>query len=144
MSIKQAAWAHGVAVELETSTWKAFRQGFYMTVTPDAPSGGWLHIPIPTPVILDGARLRAVSALGRLQTGPGAKITNFHVYDGEKKIASHDGLSVSLPQPELFRYDVPGHPAILYGTLVCIRVNFTGSTADNWVRVIGGGIDFYN
>jgi hypothetical protein len=49
MSIKHAAWTHGLGVELETTTWSALRQGFYTTVRPDGSLFGWVHFVIPTP-----------------------------------------------------------------------------------------------
>ncbi|KAG0043903.1 hypothetical protein BGZ89_006273, partial [Linnemannia elongata] len=80
MSIKQAAWTHGLGVELESRSWTALRQGFFTTVTPSTEGTfGWVHFVIPTPVIVDGTRLKAESAMIRFSTGTTAKITNFHV-----------------------------------------------------------------
>ena len=145
MSIKQATWIHGGNVVLESSSWRARRQGPCATVTPYESNKGWCHVVIPTPVIVDGDRLRASSALVRLQTGPGAKLIGFHVYDGEKIVAEYDDLDVTAPSPDTFRYDVTNHPEVLYGTIICVLVQFTSENAtDDWVRVIGAGIDFHN
>ncbi|KUJ21458.1 uncharacterized protein LY89DRAFT_694905 [Mollisia scopiformis] len=105
MSIKQAAWTHGIGLELETPTWTALRQGFYTT---------------------------AKSAMIRFSTGPTAKITSIHVYDGEKKIADYNGLSLT-----------GNLQFVLWGTAVCVAVQFNGTAASDYVQFIGSGIDFY-
>jgi len=145
MSIKQAAWVHGNIVALESPSWRAFPQGPGATVTPyNESTVGWCHFAIPTPVILDGKRLRAGSAMARLQTGPGAKIIGFHVWDGDKRIAAYDNLNVTVSTPNMLRYDVPDRPEVLWGTVICVLVQFSGNVADNWVKMIGAGIDFFN
>src|SRR5436190_17855941 len=95
MAIKHAAWTHELGIELESRSWSALRQGFYTTVRPsNEGTFGWVHFVIPTPVIVDGIRLKAESAMILFTTGQGAAITDFHVYDGEKKIADYNGLDL--------------------------------------------------
>jgi hypothetical protein len=143
MSIKQAAWTHGLGVELESSSWSALRQGFYTTVRPsNEGASGWVHFVIPTPVIVDGTRLKAESALIRFSTGSTAKITNFHVYDGETKIAEYDGLDLT-GSLQLVREAIPNNPQVLWGTAISIGVQFAGTGVNDYVQFIGAGIDFY-
>jgi hypothetical protein len=142
MSIKHAAWTHGLGVELETTTWSALRQGFYTTVRPDGNLSGWVHFVIPTPVIVDGIRLKAESAMIRFTTGAGAKITNFHVYDGEKKIADHNALNFT-GNGVFLRQDIPGNPQVLWGTAISVGVQFSATGGGNYIQFIGAGIDFY-
>ncbi|KAF9113586.1 hypothetical protein BGX27_001234 [Mortierella sp. AM989] len=143
MSIKHAAWTHGLGVEVETPSWKALRQGFYTTVTPSNGSTfGWVHFVIPTPVIVNDTRLRAGSAMIRFTTGPGARITNFHVYDGEKKIANYNGLSLA-GNLQFVRREVPNRPLVLWGTAISLGVRFSGTGPNRFVRFISGGIDFF-
>lgn len=82
--------------------------------------------------------------MARLQTGPGAKIIGFHVWDGDKRIAAYDNLNVTVSTPNMLRYDVPDRPEVLWGTVICVLVQFSGNVADNWVKMIGAGIDFFN
>ncbi|KAG0362642.1 hypothetical protein BG005_004759 [Podila minutissima] len=143
MSLKQAAWTHGLGVELETRSWKALRQGFFTTVTPSKEGTfGWVHFVIPTPVIVDDRRLKAESALIRFSTGSAAKITNFHVYDGEKKIAAYDDLSLAGTM-QVIRQAVPNQPQVLWGTTISLGVQFSGTGPNDYVQFISAGIDFY-
>ncbi len=144
MSIKEASWVHGTSVQLESSSWSALRRGFWTTIRPSNESqSGWVHFAIPTPVIIEGTRLKAGSALIRFKTGSRAKITNFHVYDGEKKIASHDGLDLRGDQLQTVRKDVPSDPQVLWGTGISLGLQFDGSGPDAWVALVSGGIDFF-
>ncbi|KAF8536577.1 hypothetical protein BDD12DRAFT_988203 [Trichophaea hybrida] len=143
MSIKQAAWTHGAGVQLETPSWYALRQGFGTTVRPSPNSTfGWVHLVIPTPVISDGVRLNAESALIRFATGSDATITSLHVYDGEKKIVDANGLSLKGGL-QTYRQAVPGRPDVLWGTVICLGVTFNGWGENAWVSFVSAGIDFY-
>jgi hypothetical protein len=144
MAIKEAAWVHGSSVHLESASWHALRQGYWTTVSPSFESTfGWVHFAVPTPVIIDGVRLKAESALIRFKSGSRAKIRNFHIYDGEKKIASHDGLNLRSDQLQVVRKDVPGDPQVLWGTGISLGVEFDGNGPDAWVALVSAGIDFY-
>ncbi len=141
--IKHASWIHGTVVELENSSWSAFRQGFYTTVRPsNETTSGWVHFPIPTPVIVDGTRLKAQSAMVRFSTGSQASIGAVHVYDGEKKIADHNGRNYRGIH-QFIRETVPGVPEVRWGTGISILVNFNGSGPDAFIQLISAGIDFY-
>jgi hypothetical protein len=143
MSIKQASWTHGLGVELESSSWSALRQGFFTTVRPsNEGTFGWVHFVIPTPVIVDGTRLKAQSAMIRFSTGSTAKITNFHVYDGETKIAEYNGLALS-GNLQFVRQAVPNNHQVLWGTGISLGVQFSGTGVNDYVQFIGAGIDFY-
>lgn len=142
MPIKQAAWTHGAGVELETSSWIYLRQGYFTTVTPSTgDTFGWVHFVIPTPVIVDDVRLKAASAMIRFSTGSTAKITNFHVYDGEMKIAEYNDLSLGGTM-QFVTYEVPNDYQVLWGTAISLGVQFSGTSADDYVHFISAGIDF--
>ncbi|KAG0285264.1 hypothetical protein BGZ96_010444 [Linnemannia gamsii] len=142
MSIKQAAWTHGAGVELETRSWTSLRQGYFTTVTPSTGrTFGWVHFVIPTPVIVDNVRLKADSAMIRFSTGSTAKITNFHVYDGEKKIAAYNGLSLKGTL-QFSRYNVPNNHQVLWGTVISLGVQYSGTGPNDYVQFISAGIDF--
>jgi len=144
MPIKQAAWTHGLSVELENRSWGALRQAFGTQIIPSNESTfGWIHFAIPTPVIVDGARLKAVQAGIRFSTGSGAKITNFHVYDGENKIAEYNNIAYTGALQTQFQ-PVTGSPQIFWGTGISLGVRFDGTGSNDWVEVVSAGIDFYN
>jgi hypothetical protein len=141
--IKHAAWTHGLGIELESRSWTALRQGFYTTVTPsNEGTFGWVHFVIPTPVIVDGTRLKAELAMVRFSAGSGAKITNFHVYDGETRIAEYNGLSLS-GNLQVIKKAVPNNHEVLWGTAISLGVQFTGTGPNDFVQFISAGIDFY-
>ncbi|KAK3817437.1 MAG: hypothetical protein J3Q66DRAFT_258333, partial [Benniella sp.] len=81
-------------IELESHSWTAPRQGFfYIAVTPSNESqAGWVHFVIPSPVAISSVRSKFDSARIKFTTGPAAKITNVHVYDGEIKITEFKWL----------------------------------------------------
>ncbi|KAF9346345.1 hypothetical protein BGX34_004024 [Mortierella sp. NVP85] len=141
--IKHAAWMHGLGLELESPSWKAVRQGYYTTVTPSHESqSGWVHFVIPTPVIVDGVRLKTDSARVRFSTGAAARITNFHVFDGETKIRDNNSLSMTGKMQYLIE-PLPKDHEVLWGTAICVGVKFDGTGPEAYVQFIAAGIDFY-
>lgn len=77
-------------------------------------------------VIVDGIRLKAESAMIRFTTGSGAKITNFHVYNGENKIMELNGVNFT-GNASFLRQDIPRNPEVLWGTDISIGVQFNGT-----------------
>lgn len=131
---------HGVSVQLENPSWKALRQGFGTTVTPNQTLIGWVHIPIPTPTFLEGVKLKAQSALVQIATGSAARIALVHVHDGENMILDNAvNITGSTQTPG---FQIPGTPAIAVGTVICLEVHFNNTGPDAWCRVVGGGILF--
>ena len=139
-TLREASWIHGVNVQLETSTWSALRQGYGTTVRPDQNLNGWVHIAIPTPVWLEGANLKAQTALVQIATGSAANVTQIQAYDGEIRIL-HTTSSITGPT-QIQRFPIPDTPTVSVGTVICMGVYFDNTGPDAWCRVIGGGIDF--
>ncbi|KAI5776398.1 hypothetical protein EDC01DRAFT_792128 [Geopyxis carbonaria] len=143
-TIKQAAWTHGVDVQLEDKTWSALRQGFGTQVRPaSGATSGWVHFAVPTPVLVDGARLKAGAGMARFLTGANAQIIGFHVYDGEKRILARDGLSYKGAL-QMVREVLPNNPEVLWGTEISLCVQFQGNGAEAYVNFVSAGIDFYS
>jgi len=143
MPIKHAAWTHGVGVDLENKSWPALRQGFFTTVRPSNEStSGWVHFAVPTPVIVDGVRLKAQSAMIRFSTGAQASVGAIHVWDGEKKILNKNGTNYK-GSLQFIREVIPGSPEVLWGTEISVLVNFNGTGPDAYIQLISAGIDFY-
>lgn len=143
MPLKQAAWTHGLAVQLESTSWSALRQGFFTTVRPSNEStSAWFHFAIPTPVIVNDVLLKADSALVRFATGNQTKIGAIHVYDGERRIAEYNGTTYRGAL-QLVRVQIPGSPEIAWGTGISILVVCDGTGPDAWAQLVSAGIDFY-
>ena len=138
--MKKVSWIHGADVQLEDSSWKALPQAFSTTVRPEKKLSGWIHIAIPTPVWLEGAKLKAQTAHVQVATGA-ARISTIHVRDGELKILDIDS-NITGPAKVPISFEIPGTPAISVGTVISMLVDFVNGGPDAWVQVIGGGIDF--
>jgi hypothetical protein len=127
MPIAHAMWVHGHSMTVEhpdrlASVWRA---GFYVRINGRSAQNTWLHFAVPTPVIVDGNRLRGGAALVRFRTTPtDAWVAAVHVYDGERKIASHDGLHEAPSGWEMKRFDIVGNPEIRWGLGISINVAF--------------------
>ena len=146
-SLAQAMWVHGHSMQIEypdriQSVWRA---GFYIRVQGKPNTSNWLHFAIPTPVIVDDRRLSVGSVMVRFRSSSDKAIIHaVHIYDGETKIASHDGLSLA-PQGSFDwpRFDVPTHPDIKWGLGISIGVRFEGtSAAQNQMEFSSAGCDF--
>ena len=146
MALANAMWAHGHSMVIEypdriKSEWKA---GFYYRVIGKQGTTNWFHFAIPTAVIVNDNRLAIDSVLLRFRSNSTqADITNVHIYDGETKIASHDGLDLSPSAWNMHRFAVPGKPDIKWGVGISIGVRFNGTTdSQNTMEFSSAGADF--
>lgn len=160
--IKHAAWIHGhtIRVEYPSRVNQVWRAGFYARIVGKPNTENWLHFAIPTPVIAKHRitipvplpvppivlpkRLMADSVMLRFKSASShARITSVHVYDGESRIATHDGLNLSPTSFGLRRFDIPGKPDVRWGIGISIGVSFSGSTdAQNTLEFASAGCDF--
>lgn len=139
-------WAHGHSMIIEfpdriKSEWRA---GFFIRVIGKQNQTNWFHFAIPTPVIVNDNRLRIDSVLLRFRSNSNrADVTNIHVYDGETKIASHDGLNLSPSGWGMHRFNVPSNRNVLWGIGISVGVRFTGSNDNqNTMEFSSAGCDF--
>lgn len=145
--LKRAMWIHGHSMDIENpgaiaSIWRA---GFFIRVVGKPNTTNWFHFHVPTPVIVKDKRLMVDSAMLRYRSGSSnAAVTNVHVFDGESRIAAHDGLALSpLTNFAFQRFDVPGKPDVLWGTGITVGVRFGGGTdAQRTLEFASVGIDF--
>lgn len=143
MPIKQASWTHGVGLQVESHSWTVHRRGPFTTVTPSFESTfGWVHFAIPTPVIIDGVRLKPGFAAVRFSTGTTARITAMHVHDGETMIAAYNGLSLG-GQQQVFGETLPDQSPIIWGTAISVAIQFSGTGPNDYVQFIAAGIEFH-
>ena len=142
MAVAHAMWTHGHSIQIEypERLSKVERKGFSARLTsPGAGQPNWLHFAVPTPVIVNGSRLRVGSVLVRFKCGQ-ASIEAIHVYDGENKIAAKDNLSLCPKQWHAERLEVPGNPEVLWGVGISVLVDF--GPDDRWVEFSSAGCDF--
>ncbi len=144
-NLAHAMWLHGHGMQIEypdrlDAVWRA---GMYIRVEGKPGQGNWFHFPIPTAVIVDDNRLRVGSVMIRFRTGSAdAFVKSVHVYDGEKKIASHDNLTLAPKDWETPRFDVPGHPEIRWGLGISIGVGFGVEMMSHRMEFAAAGCDF--
>jgi hypothetical protein len=114
-NIAQAQWIHGHAIQAEQPEHSTVRRlGFYARV--NGSGSQWFHFAVPTPVIVADYRLKIGSIVIRYRTGSAdVRIKAVHIYDGETRIASHDGLSLTSTNWDAHRFDVPNHPHLQWG-----------------------------
>jgi hypothetical protein len=144
--IEKAMWAHGhgMAIERPESIRSEWRAGPFIRVVGARDTTNWFHFAVPTPVIVNDNRLRLESVLIRFRSNStSADVTNVHVFDGEGRIAAHDGLNLSPTSWGMHRFVVAGAPEVLWGIGVTIGVRFSASNDDgNTMEFAAAGCDF--
>ena len=143
-SLAEAMWAHGHSMQIEfpDSIAKVWKAGFYMEVEGKPDSTNWFHFAIPTTVIVDDRRLRVGSVMLLLETlSAGAIVRDVHIYDGDTKIAQHNGVNVT-GNAGFVRFDVPTHPPVKWGIGISVGVTFKSGSASRVMRFKSAGCDF--
>jgi hypothetical protein len=144
-SIAEASWIHGtsIQVELPNDIESIRRLGFFTRLVGKPNTTNWLHFAIPTPVIVNGHRNTFGPCMLRFVTaGPGAVVRDVHLYDGEVRVAAHNGVNLSGSQA-FTRFGVAHLPPVLWGVGISIGVTFGGGTsATRTMDFISAGCDF--
>jgi hypothetical protein len=146
MAITHAMWVHGTSMKIEypnrlKSVWKA---GFYTRVVGKPNTTNWFHFHIPTVVIDDNKRQMIDSVMLRYRCRThSAKIRDAHIYDGERKIVSHNNINISSTRFSFRRFNVPGKPDVRWGVGLSLGVSFNGTTDhSNTMEFSSAGCDF--
>jgi hypothetical protein len=96
--LKYASWVHGNTLAVERPGDVVVQRWGWgtelRTHTSPSPST-WCHIAIPTPVIINDARMKVQNLFLLFETGQHASIDNIHIYDGPDKIAAWDVVAGS-------------------------------------------------
>jgi hypothetical protein len=94
ISIGEAMWTHGAAVEVQTPPNLAslLRVGFWSEAKGLAGSGNWFHFAIPTPVITRDRRAQLLRVGLRYDAFSGAVVQSVHVWDGDTNRVRYDNL----------------------------------------------------
>jgi peptidoglycan hydrolase-like protein with peptidoglycan-binding domain len=143
--IAEASWAHGTAVTVEVpSKMESVRRfGFFTRLIGEPNTTNWFHFALPTPVIVNDDRKVVGPCMLRFQTsGTNAVVRDVHIYDGEVRVAAHNGVNLSGSQP-FRRFGVAHAPEVLWGVGISIGVKYGGGTAaERTIDLISAGCDF--
>ena len=144
VTIAEAMWTHGYSMQIEypdrlARVWKA---GFYIEVEGQPNSTNWFHFAIPTTVIVNDNRLRAESVMLLFDTlSTDALVRDVHIYDGDARIATHNGVNLS-GNAGFVRFDIPNNPNVKWGIGISIGVSFGNGPASRTMRFKSAGCDF--
>lgn len=146
MALAEAMWVHGhsMAIEVPQNIQAEWRAGFFIRVVGKPNTTNWFHFAIPTTVIVNDNRLAIGSGMIRFRcNSTRAIVTNVHIFDGENRVAAHDGLNMAPAAWTFQRFAVPGTPDVLWGVGITLGVKFIGATdAENTMEISSVGIDF--
>lgn len=142
--ISYASWVHGHSLQVEFPEkigsmtrigWGAVLEGLPGTTN-------WLHMAIPTPVIINDVRLRLDAVMLSFITGStDAYIREVHVWDGPSRIAVFDGLNLSGDNP-FVRLEVADRPWIWFGIGVSIGISVGVEQLSHRIEIWSAGCDF--
>jgi hypothetical protein len=142
MAIKNAMWCHGHNLTIEDmGPLQVVRMGNGTHLTSPGAFSTWVHLAIPTAVLVNDVRLRVGSIILQFKTGAGARVTAVHVWDGENRIAWWDKLNLSGVHL-LERFDVQGDPEVKYGLGISMGVQFMPDQMPRTMHIISVGCDF--
>ena len=145
MTLAQSHWIHGNSLQIEypERVEEVWRCGFYARVKGEPGSENWLHLAVPTPAVMDTDPMRINTVMVRFRTGsPDVYVRAVVVYDGEKRIASHEDIRLAPTHWTTERLDVPGDPRVSCGICVSLCVDFGVRAADHNIEVSGAGAEF--
>ncbi|MEV0231592.1 DUF6623 family protein [Nonomuraea sp. NPDC050786] len=143
MSKLYASWHHGFTAVAENPSTTALRQGFGVTFSLPANGGDWIHLPIPTPVIVEDRRATLDRVLILFDARETSALLAVHVWDGPNRILVREGLRIEGDHAHGLSGDnvfPVGHDGIAWG---CgISMFFSAGQIDSHVFIAGFGGDF--
>ena len=102
-------------------TWKHGRKWLISFSPGGRGQNPWVHFPIPTPAVVNGANMKVDSAMVSFRTRSNAVVNEIIVYDGEKRIAEHMDLNLRDDHLDA-RFEVPGSPQVNQGINITVGV----------------------
>jgi len=144
VDVVYASWIHGNSMEIEYPDRIVSQRhlGYYFEIEGKPGLANWLHFSIPTPVIVDDARLRIKKAMLRFTTASvDAFVRDVHIYDGEARIAVFDDVYLS-GENAFVEFVLPERPEVRWGLGISIGVGFGVEMMDHHMRFISAGCDF--
>ncbi|MEN6425812.1 MAG: DUF6623 family protein [Phycisphaerales bacterium] len=144
VDVVYASWIHGNSMEIEYPDRIASQRhiGYYFEIEGKPGLTNWFHFAIPTPVLVNDARLRIKKVMLRFTTASvDAFVRDVHVYDGEKRIAVFD--EVYLSGDNWFaEFVLPDRPEVRWGLGISLGVGFGVEMMDHHMHFISAGCDF--
>lgn len=139
-------WVHGASMQVEypNRITSVRHTGPFVRIEGAEGQNTWVHFPIPTPTVTNGARMQANAALVSFRTRPKATVHEVIVYDGEKRIAEHMDINLKGDHLEA-RFDIPGSPEVNQGINITVGVLFDRHASDvrsMQIEIVGAGIEF--
>ena len=143
---KFVSWVHGSSMQIEypNRITSVRHTGPFVRIEGAAGQNTWVHLPVPTPTVVDGNNMRVGAALVSFRARANAKVHEVIVYDGDQRIAEHSGLDLRDDHLDA-RFDVPGNPEAGRGINITLGVSFAASAPDArsmQIEIIGAGIEF--
>ena len=143
---KYTSWVHGSSMQIEypARITSVRHCGPFVRIEGARGQNTWVHFPVPTPAVVNGAHMHVESAMVSFRTRANAVVHEVIVYDGEKRIAEHMDLNMRDDHLDA-RFEVPGAPEVNQGINITVGVTFDGSAPDvrsMQVEIVGAGIDF--
>jgi hypothetical protein len=141
--VKYASWTSGIAAvgDFRDLTRDGF--GSHLNLPHDAVESIILFVPIPTPVLVDNARLNADQVIVRFSSNSSAaKITNVQLFDGEETLMEKSNLNL-FGTINLGVWQVENSPGVKWGLVVAITVKFDGTDPSGGnFNLYGAGVEF--
>jgi hypothetical protein len=147
---KTAMWVHGnaLAVQSPESLEVNGRLGWGADLRVRPGKSTWLHIPVPTPVIIGEVRASLMRVF-LLFDARGGRFTAVHVWDGVNKVQQFDGLDLSgnhvaVDGVNTFKLDRPHRVVTGIGVSAVFTapIGFDTSIAATRLIVAAAGADF--
>ena len=117
---QRTLWMHGANMQVEypNRITSVRATGPFVRIEGARGQNTWLHFPLPTPAVIDGARMKIDGALVSFRTREHATVYEVIVYDGDQRIAEHMDLDLRGEHPE-HRVEIPGSPEINRASTWC-------------------------
>ncbi|WP_373498885.1 DUF6623 family protein [Desulfococcus sp.] len=149
MSLHHALWVHGHSAEIEYPDRVAsiVQKGSSVRVDGNPSTTNWLHIAVPTAVIVDDARMRPVNVQFRYKAAGGGSVEAVHVYDGDRKIADEKSPAATVDPDGWTRVRVVNFDDILcveWGIGISIKLRFGATGGLLEFESAGGDFELAN
>ena len=143
---QRTLWMHGANMQVEypNRITSSRATGPFVRIEGMRGQNTWLHFPLPTPAVIDGARMRIDGALVSFRTRDHATVYEVIVYDGDQRVAEHMDLDLRGEHPE-HRVEVQGSPEINRGINIVLGVAFDSTAPDvrsMQIEIIGVGLEY--
>ncbi len=143
---KLICWAHGSSMQLEypNRVTSVRHTGPFARIEGSAGQNTWVHLPVPTPTVINSSSVRVDAVLASFRARANARVHEVIVYDGDRRIAEHMDMDLRGDHLDA-RFEVPDTPEAGKGISVTLGLSFDDSAPDvrsMQIEVIGVGIEF--